>query len=220
MEKEIVILAKSIKHHDFCVAGKDVETGEWVRPVSTVEGGAISKEQSKAYFTNETNQLIGYPCKLLQKVKISFLRYVPLNYQRENYLIDDNRQWQQNFRIKTNQLGDYLDHPKNLWGSDQSYICADMIPIQNPNGDSLYLIEVTNAHLTIEDDISDRRKRRISFKYNESDYKFACTDPNFDNILGGNNSINFNNLILCVSLGENYEGRHYKLVASIYIIDN
>lgn len=218
MEKEIVILAKSIKHRDFCIAGKDIETGEWVRPVSTRDGDAISNEQSKAYFTNETNQLIGYPCKLLQKVRIPFLGHVPLNYQRENYLIDNNRRWQQNFKINTNQLSDYLDHPENLWGSNQNYICADMMIIQNPNRNSLYLIEVTNVDLTAENDISGHRRRRISFEYNGSSYNFACTDPNFDNILGNNDSMNFTNLILCVSLGENYQGRHYKLVAAIHLI--
>ena len=31
MYKKIVLLAKSKKHQNYCVAGKDVDTGEWVR---------------------------------------------------------------------------------------------------------------------------------------------------------------------------------------------
>lgn len=37
MYKKIVLLAKSKKHQNYCVAGKDVDTGEWVRLISEEE---------------------------------------------------------------------------------------------------------------------------------------------------------------------------------------
>ena len=50
MKKTIVILAKSIKHQHFCIAGKDLETRQWIRPVSNKDGGIITREQSKLTF--------------------------------------------------------------------------------------------------------------------------------------------------------------------------
>ena len=39
--KRVACLAASLKHGGFCYAGKDVDTGAWVRPVSDEEGHAI-----------------------------------------------------------------------------------------------------------------------------------------------------------------------------------
>jgi hypothetical protein len=46
MSRTLVILANSVKHHLHCVAGKDINTKEWVRPVGNDDGEALSDEQS------------------------------------------------------------------------------------------------------------------------------------------------------------------------------
>ena len=45
MTKEVAILTKSSKHGGFCVAGVDLDTGEWVRLVSddVQSHGALSR---------------------------------------------------------------------------------------------------------------------------------------------------------------------------------
>ena len=211
MEKEIVILAKSIKNGGFCIAGKDVNTNEWIRPVSTINGGELSNEQSKSYFHNGDGNLVGYLCKILQKVRINFLEAVPLSYQCENYLIDNSR-WMQNY--KETELVRYLDRPQTLWGTNSDYINSVDLNTMNPNGNSLYLIQVSNVVLYV-DNAFDRRNRRVFFTL-----KF--TDPNFDIIIGENSCIPFDSAILCISLGMPFspnppEIRHYKLVATIYL---
>lgn len=40
--RKFACLAASLKHGGFCYAGKDIETGEWVRPISSSDGHAIS----------------------------------------------------------------------------------------------------------------------------------------------------------------------------------
>ena len=43
----IVVLANSWKHHDWCIAGIDLDTGKWVRPVTKLEDGRIRKSDMK-----------------------------------------------------------------------------------------------------------------------------------------------------------------------------
>ncbi|MDE1239946.1 dual OB domain-containing protein [Vibrio aestuarianus] len=38
MTRTVVVLADSYKHGEHCIAGKCVQTGQWIRPVSTPKG--------------------------------------------------------------------------------------------------------------------------------------------------------------------------------------
>ena len=83
---------------------------------------------------------------------------------------------------------------------------SNVISIQQ----SLYLVKVDD--LTLYKNEED--KRRASFCYKEKYYDLSVTDPNFDNILKDNGQ----NLegILCISLGEKFNGYCYKIVATIF----
>ena len=61
--------------------------------------------------------------------------------------------------------------------------------------------------------MSDEEKSRVSFSFNSSEYDLPVTDPNFRKIL--TEEIRHNN-ILCVSLGEEFQGYCYKIVATIF----
>ena len=45
LSKNIVVLANSRKHGGHCVAGKCVDTGKWIRPVSRKEGTCLDFSQ-------------------------------------------------------------------------------------------------------------------------------------------------------------------------------
>jgi len=74
---------------------------------------------------------------------------------------------------------------------------------------SLYLVQAQNISLYYDGE----RKRRASFKYNGIDYDLPVTDPEFYNIV--NEDKDFKG-ILCISLGEEYHGYCYKIVATIF----
>jgi hypothetical protein len=74
---------------------------------------------------------------------------------------------------------------------------------------SLYLVQTDNLNLFT----NDEGKRRASFNYNGYQYDLAVTDPKFDEILREQCEVNG---ILCISLGEEYQGYCYKLVATIF----
>lgn len=200
---KIVILAKSVKHSEHCVAGKCIRSGQWYRPVSTINGGPLNSNQVKYKNMHGT-----YSVKTLQKIDMGFLRHVPLLNQPENYLIDNNT-WQQSYKIGLEELNNYIDKPENIWGEgnrvDYNLIQSRQILIQQ----SLYLVQVEELNLYY----TPEQKRRASFIYNKVKYDFAATDPNFDKIITEQPMLKS---ILCISLGEVYNGFCYKLIATIF----
>jgi len=200
---QIVVLANSLKHHQHCVAGKLIDGSQWVRPVSDVAGAELSHEQAKCQ-----NPHGRFNVKPLQKVTIGLESHTPLINQPENYLIDDSI-WQQNYKIDKTELTRYLDSPDNLWGATDR---VDYRMIQHRDiqiDQSLYLVEVSNLNLYL----NNYDKRRASFIYSGNQYDLAVTDPNFDTLIQDSSELQS---ILCISLGEEFEGNCYKLVATIF----
>ena len=203
MKKTIVVFANSIKHGQYCVAGKCLKTKEWVRPVSNTLGAELSNHQ-----VTYTNKYGKYLVKPKQKIEMNFNCHSPLLHQPENYLIN-NIQWQQKYKINDNEVKQYLDTPQSLWGSGNS-IWYNLISSENVViSQSLYLIQTQNLKLYK----NSSQQRRASFMYNNITYDFPVTDRNFDKIISENKNLLS---ILCISLGENFNGTCYKIVATIF----
>ncbi len=200
---ELVVLANSVKHGQHCVAGKCTRSGRWVRPVSTESGAALSNDQTKYQ-----NPYGTYGVKTLQKIRMGLSQHVPLPHQPENYLIDGDL-WRQNYSIGMLELSNYLDSPVDIWGEgnriESSRITLGVCNILQ----SLLLVKVTSLSLYT----TDEGKRRAAFRYNDISYDLAVTDPKFDEIVRDQREVYG---ILCISLGEVYQGYCYKLVATIY----
>ena len=64
MRKLIVVFANSVKHGKHCVAGKEVQTKKWIRPVSNVDGAELDDHQCK--YGNPTASLKLSLCKKLK----------------------------------------------------------------------------------------------------------------------------------------------------------
>jgi hypothetical protein len=210
MKKTIVVFANSIKHKGHCIAGKDINTKEWVRAVSNKEGAELSNEQSKY-----TNPYGSFRVKTLQKVEMDFLEKVSLINQPENYVIS-NETWQQRYNIDASELSIFLDAPETLWGDgnriDFQDIENEVIVIEQ----SLYLVQVSNLCLSRENTEWEgkiKTKRYASFTYRDNSYKLSVTDSNFDDIIDNSSALKN---ILCISLAENFNGYCYKIVATIF----
>lgn len=200
---EVVVLANSVKHQQHCVAGKCIANGQWVRPVSNADGAELSHAQ--ALCKNPYGQ---FNVKPLQKVIMSFSTHAPLSHQPENYVIDGSV-WRQNFGISVGELDNYLDTPNDIWGGTDRVSHASIVSGHISIEQSLYLIAVENLHLYK----NQYDRRRASFSYRGNNYDLAVTDPNFDRIIQ-NNEVPKG--VLCVSLGEEYQGNCFKLVATIF----
>ena len=202
MKKTLVIFANSVKHHQHCVAGKDISTKEWIRPVGDKNGCELKDEQTK--YQNKYGK---YLVKPLQKMKIEFLEQAPLKHQPENYIIS-NKIWEQNYKINREDIENFLDNPNDLWLDGVSI--NDRVSYQLiQNGDmeitqSLYLIKVNSLQI-------NKEHRKAIFNYNRVNYNLSVTDPKVQYFNKDNEEFYY----LVISLGEEFKGYCYKLVASI-----
>lgn len=198
----IVVFANSVKHGQHCVAGKSLATGRWIRPVADATGKELEHEQAR--YRNPYGRFLVKP---LQKIQMELGANVPLTHQPENYLITD-REWSQHYKIEPHEVPPFLDSPVDLWGHghavDANLVNVGLINIKQ----SLYLISAPDLNLSRNED----NKRRVAFSYSGANYDFPVTDPSFDALLSGEKEYHG---FICVSLGEEYNGRHYKLAATI-----
>ena len=207
MKKVIVVFANSVKHGKHCVAGKDVRTGNWIRPVSDLTGAELNDDQCKC-----TNPYGKYMVKPLQKVEIEVVAHSPLPNQPENYLVGSS-EWTQQYKIEPSEVVNYLDNPETLWGVGNSIALSDIENTTVQILQSLYLVKVNNLTLYT----TPHNKRRANFSYRGTAYDLPVTDPKFDSLLQNPQ----HQSILCVSLGEKFipesseEYLCYKIVATI-----
>jgi hypothetical protein len=209
MIRTMVVLADSYKHGAHCIAGKCINTRQWIRPVSTPQGGQISSHQARS-----RNPYGIYPVKPLQKIRMAFTDAVPLINQPENHLIEQS-EWQQNYSMSAHDLKRLLDHPHSLWGKGSRVSFNDirngLIYVEQ----SLFLIQTEGLVLYTTLDTNGKSKRRASFSYNGINYDLPVTCRNFDDVYRNQNQLMG---IVCVSLGEPFEhdGCCYKIAAAIY----
>ena len=204
MADTILILANSFKNGHWCVAGKSTATRQWVRLVGNPTGAALTTAQ-----TMYTNSFGPQRLRPLKKIVMDIGAPVPLINQPENFLAMPG--WRQ-AHVKAftpDQLHLYQDAPLDLWGDGD---CVSDMDIQTgviEIRQSLYLIAVSNMrfHRNAHD------KRRVSFAYNGQHYDLSSTCPSYDRCEEGTMVPNG---YICVSLGEDYRGAHYKIVASIF----
>lgn len=204
LAKQLVILANSNKHGNRCIAGKCLLTRQWIRPVSTIEGGALSLSQIKC-----RNPYGLFPAVNLQRVTVGLDCHVPLVNQPENHLIAANSEWQQNYKIKACELPELLDEPISLWGVGNSVSYAAIQQNRIHINQSLFLIQTESLSFYI----ASSGKPRARFCYNNVRYYLPISDPNYHTIVRENTVLQG---ILCISLGEEFNGSCYKLVAAIY----
>ena len=214
--RTIVCLANSWKTAGRCIAGKDVEhsrRGEWVRPVSERPTHEISEEERR--YSN------GRSPQVLEVIRIPCLSPEPLQHQPENHKIDPTRHWECVEAFPIARVRELFDQPTSLWGQGSSSMehLNNRIPEGTPVNTSLYLIPVASVNLIVGSISAYNLKRGVKaeFTYGGIRYRLKVTDPilapQYLALADGNYTVN--RPALCISLGEEYGGFYYKLVATI-----
>ncbi len=213
--KVVVCLAKSRMHSESCFAGKELSAKEWIRPTSKRPTLGISESESR--YANGTQP------RLLDKISIPFIKPKPWYYQSENHLIDDKERWSKEGAISWNDLTLMLDPvADSLWinGHGSYNGMNDRVPETDAYhlGGSLLLIHPDHISLTVTNELNGRRVR-AKFCLNDIHYQLSVTDPAIErNYMAkgdGSYTLNPNDIILCISLGQPFGGYCYKLIASI-----
>lgn len=215
---EIVCLANSRKFNHRCVAGK-AKDGSWIRPVGNMYGGEISLIDQR--FSDGGSPL------LLDIIRVPMMKSAPIEFQMENHLIDKGFYWSKLGKISWDDAKKLADAcPSGIWdlGCPESYHgFRDRVSISKltANMGSLRLIHVNDFSVRASKEGADfgnnKIKVRGSFTHLGKLYGLVVTDPTIEEEysaqLGQNHSIG--EVLLCLSLGQEYNGFAYKLIAGV-----
>lgn len=199
--------------------------GPWIRPVSAHGEGELLPAESM--LTN------GKQPKVFDfvEVQLSHKQNDPL--QPENWLIDPSVRWKSVNSVYAKP--DYsllIDSMQSVWlepNGRQDRVSATFLKGVRQLNCSLRLIHVPSLQARFEWNEWDGRykqRRRGAFRYNEVDYEFNITDPAFserhrDKFPAKGQPANMfsvappNGCYLCVSLAPEFNGYHYKVIATV-----
>ena len=218
--KRIVCLANFRKLHGRCVAGRewiDGRAGRWIRPVSDREHQEVS-EYERQYED-------GSDPRILDVIDVPMLEARPRSFQSENWLLDPEYYWEKTGRVSWFDLPALADRVAPLWidGHSTYHGLNDKIPLELANSvrDSLRLVHVDRLKLSVfrPGEAFGNMKRRVQGHFVHAGRRYALwvTDPVYERQylakLDGDYQIG--ECFLTVSLGEEYGGAIYKLVAAV-----
>ena len=219
--KKIVCLANSRKTAGRCIAGREFDGrawGPWVRPVSARPGHEISEEDRR--YSNGTMPAV------LDVIDVPMLTPQPHGYQSENHLIDDKFYWDRQGAAAWASLQGAVEDPGGpLWlnGDSTTYGENDCVAEQPAAAltRSLYLVRPTELSIIVAVEgggmYQAKRRVRARFKVQGHRYCLSVTDPKVEAaaLNGADGESAIAEALLCVSLGEVWNGAAYKLVAAI-----
>jgi hypothetical protein len=219
----IACLANSRKRSGRCIAGRLVTNaglGAWIRPVSDRPDEEISEEERR--YEN------GLDPQVLDVVAIVMRQPKPSLYQRENHLIDASYYWERAGSMSWAELQRTVENPEpSLWinGHSSHYGQNDRVPeaLARALRRSLYLIHPENLTITVAREGTEfgnpRRRVRARFHLHRQSYYLAVTDPRAErrHLCYQDGEYPLNEALLCVSLGELYNGFAYKLAATVIV---
>ncbi len=216
--RTMVCFANSRKTAGRCLAGKEWEDGkpgEWIRPVSTRPSHEISEEERR-YQNGQSPQL-------LDIITVSFDSHQPVSHQYENHVIDSGYYWTKNGSLAWESVHEWLDNPVKLWGSGNcSYTgINNRLAVGQEDGASLYLIAVELLTLLVGRKAPEypdsKRAVRGEFFYRGIKYRMDITDPEIERKYLGkpDGQYQIDHPVLCISLGDPYQGHFYKLIAGV-----
>jgi hypothetical protein len=118
----------------------------------------------------------------------------------------------------------WLDNPENLWGLGQSSYAGlnNRVAVgQEEDGASLYLVSAERLRLLVgrkaPEYPNSKRAVRGEFIYRGATYRMDVTDPVVErNFLARDDGqYVIPSPVLCISLGDPYQGYYYKLIAAV-----
>jgi hypothetical protein len=225
--KRIVVFANSIKKHARCVAGveTDDDIGGWIRPVSGQSEGELEPRHMRV---ND-----GKALKVFDIVDVPVTRCLNDRVHPEDWVVDATQSWKRVSQLNPRNLRAFEEFPVDLWLeplAKTDRVAGKFLRARHGH-QSLYLVRpndlrielscVHNQHKNIE-----QKKTRAKFSYDTHGYDMGLTDPIFNDryctvfpALGAKPLIvrppHGDECLICVSLTPEFNGYHYKVVASI-----
>jgi hypothetical protein len=162
----------------------------------------------------------------LDIIEIPMIEPRPHGFQSENHLIDAGYYWRRQRAATWLEVRSAVDSGNRaLWDNSSSSYNGlhDRVAeaVFGTIGSSLKLIDVTDLSIQVSVEGAEfgngKRKVRGRFTYSGVEYLLSVTDPILERryLQGANGIFPIGNAILCISLGEPYQGHTYKLIAAV-----
>lgn len=221
--KTLICLANSRKTTGRCIAGIEIREsglGNWVRPVSSRPSGELSEEDRR--FEN------GKDPKILDVIRVPMKNPSNHEFQNENHTIDDRYYWSLERESNIAEIEPMIiDQNTTPWkqgessynGTNDRIRITEIPKIKH----SLRLIRVEDLTICIAVEGAEfgngKRKVRGQFSHSGRPYLLSVTDPIIERqyFAGTNGNFLIGEAVLCLSLGEPYQGYIYKLIAAVIL---
>ncbi|MFM7885140.1 MAG: dual OB domain-containing protein [Pseudanabaena sp.] len=193
---EIVCLANSRKHNNKCVAGLNLKTGQWIRPVTNTEDGAIP---------NYSTLINGKSLQILDLVDI------PLNeqergkgYESENRLIQSG-EWKISGQIQPSDLlkfreSELLHFEEDAWLQAIPYKYLRSLPRNKCR--TLQLVQTDNFRVRQKE--SDKWRGIMPIGNSDEVLNASITDPKLCRLLDSGHQVS-SNCLLVISLSQPFQ---------------
>jgi len=212
----ILCLANSIKNQARCLAGVRLDTGGWIRPVSDRNGSALVKER---YSTKS-----GHVPEPPDSIRVGLERPSPLCNQPENWVIS-NTDWELiTEEIDTRQklaLNTGIQRSGPLFTNSEDKVKKSELS-DSPVDNSLAIIKPEVLEFKLR-----RGSPRAEFRFDGNTYDLSITDPQWRKradqgmeLPSTSDMPDDREVLFTLSLGEEYKGACYKLIAAIFSVDS
>jgi hypothetical protein len=234
--KAIVILANSVRSGHRCVAGKEIirdgdawDVGPWIRLTDPgTKDGSVRYELTRCRSGEEIS--------VLDVVEVPMQSKVGDEDHPEDWFVDTSQRWTHLSKLPINELSRLADSPRDLWrcAKDARSVPAGYVQQMGEPG-TLFLIEdPLNARVSFWkekgatgrdlDGTVEKTRLRLSCTYGGVNHVFDITDLNFteryhlfERAETKEQTIRLESpLHLCVSLTRPWNGRQYKIAATIF----
>lgn len=207
---KMVVLTKSSKYRNYCVAGINLENGKFLRLVTNDSSihGAVKESE----LTCSDGNIID----VLDVIEVSVNEYSGKNeIQPENVLLNSNESPKIIRKMSIDDvIKNYgLDDNNTIFGNNSCYVLPNHVL---KLGHSLTFVQVEELEIYLIKNIDGVNKTKANFRYKDRYYcGLPVTDRNYFNI---NDHICYENAVLVVSIGGVFNGKHYKFISAIYKI--
>ena len=218
--RELVIIAKSRKHSDYCIAGIDCKNVELVRVITD------NKNNGYAVSAKDIINEDGTIAEVLDNVVIfTDDNNVEIPHQPENIMLDTRYYVLNKGTLDKSKLRRFINQLANMYEyifyNTNRYISKkELDQIHKEDRHSLEIVKPDFMIVKVKN--SFKKTLMANIKYNSLWYNnIPITDEEFeekyyDKILNSEyQKLNFRDICLVISLGEEFKGNYYKLIASV-----
>jgi hypothetical protein len=216
MRRNIVTLANSSMYGGRCIAGKDLNTKEWIRLKSPFENVGLSG----AFSNQDLFKLCGNRNgpQLLDVWEISFGEKCPSKHQPENITVECVSWKKKNTDFCIDNLVDCGDCGWFNSGYPVNKIYKSKFESQKYLSSLIFLClshENNRTHIVYRPNGNGQYKPRLIFFYNSQHFDLPITDVNYPIIYNEVPSQELQVAYITVGLGQEYNEAYYKLVVGI-----